>query len=106
MVFDDLPHRLDDLERRLTTRSFLSADAAYRDRVLSAVQEELHRQSPIPWLFVASAAAIFLLGVNLALSPSLDARLYESSEMDSSNWEQGARDREWIMTNLDATNDR
>ena len=64
-----LPSDLADLERRLAGRSTPAEPAGLRGRVLRAVADELRaRRASRWWVFAGQAAAVVLLGINLAFS--------------------------------------
>ena len=71
----DLPHELQDLERRLSARGRLEPSAGLRPRVLAAVRRELAAR-PAPtqwgwagfWQYAGAAAAGLLLVLNLLMS--------------------------------------
>jgi hypothetical protein len=102
MDSQDLSAELQLVEQTLRRRSRPSAGPAFRNRLLMALQSELHQTAPISWTFLASMAAILLLGVNLAMTPSLDTSLQERFGRESLDIEQMVHDREMLMTNPDA----
>jgi hypothetical protein len=105
MDFQDLSAELQSVEQSLRRRSRLSADTAFRGRLLMALRTELGQPAPISWTFLASMAAILLLGVNLAMTPSSDTRLQQHFDSEGLDIEQIVHDRELSMTIPDTPSD-
>jgi hypothetical protein len=101
MDFQDVSAELQLVEQTLKRRSRPSASPAFRNRLLIALRSELDQPAPISWPFLAGMAAILLLGVNLAMTPSLDTSLQQRFESESLDIEQMVHDRELLMTNSD-----
>jgi hypothetical protein len=98
MDFQDLSAELQFVEQTLRRRSRPSASPAFRHLLLMALRSELNQTAPISWPFLASMAAILLLGVNLAMTPSLDTSLQQRFDSESLDIEQMVHDRELLMT--------
>src|SRR4051812_31428168 len=105
MDSQDLSAELQLVEQMLRRRSRPSAATAHRNRLMMALRSQLHQPAPISWTFLASMAAILLLGVNLSMSPSLDTSLQQRFDSESLDIEQMVHDRELLMTNPDTPKD-
>jgi hypothetical protein len=94
LEFHEFPSDLRVLERELSVRSRPSISADVRTRVLAEVESELHHERVSAWQFIASAAAVLLLGVNLAMSSAFDLRLQTSLNQSPDDLRQFSRLRE------------
>jgi hypothetical protein len=72
----ELPDDLAELERRLAARPRGEPDAAFRQRLLASVSDELQRDrrraANGAWRFAAALAAAVLLGAYLSMSAALN----------------------------------
>ena len=68
----DLPPELLGIEKELSLRPRPVPDGGLRSRVLAELKSEINRERIAAWEFIVSAAAILLLGINLAMSTALD----------------------------------
>jgi hypothetical protein len=94
LEFHELLSDLRALEREMIGRSRPSIMLEVRTRVLAEVESELHRERVSAWQFIASAAAVMLLGVNLAMSSAFDSRLQTSVNQSPDEFRQFSRIRE------------